>query len=54
MIITTITKREEIMKLKNVKVKLWENSLIREDRLMLNAPSNNKNSKANVVKIGAI
>lgn len=34
-------------------MKLLENSLIRDFRLILNAPSNNKNNNANVVNIGA-
>ena len=45
---------EDIKKFDKVKMKLSENSLTNEDKEMLNAPSNNKKSKVNVVKTGAI
>jgi len=43
----------DIKKLKIVNTKLCENSRINEERLMLNAPSNKRKSKVNVVNTGA-
>lgn len=44
---------DEITKLKIVITKLSENSRINDGKLILNAPSNNKNTKVKVVKTGA-